>query len=374
MEGWAPLSYGYPFGEDAYRDYLRRGGLPSPIAVIEWSDRTDYPRGMKLDLTEADDWFGYGGGMARLEAPVETHEAHFVADLADRWIRDAAREGRPWFVRVDPWGPHPPYLLDSRSYESIDQTLLPAYPNLDWDLAGRPPHHRDYRDLWRKRAGFDIPDWRRMRARAYEHAGLVDRAMGRLIDTLAELNLLETTAVFYTTDHGDIMGTNGGCSNKGPLMVEENVRVPMACSIPGIAPDVRVRDHIVTNMDLFSTALDLAGIEIPRGIESRSLLPLYRDPRTPWRDEVLMEHHGMRTPQFQRTLLSDHLKYTIQADGFEELYRLDQDAWEMENLIGEPGHQGMLDRCRSRLAARMTETRDDSPEAKALLDRLASAV
>ena len=62
-------------------------------------------------------------------------------------------------------------------------------------------------------------------ARAFEHVALIDAAMGRVLEALERLGLADNTLVFYTADHGDIIGSNGGAFDKGWLMVEETMRI-----------------------------------------------------------------------------------------------------------------------------------------------------
>ena len=89
-------------------------------------------------------------------------------------------------------------------------------------------------------------------------------------------------------------------------------------------------------MDLLPTVLEFAGVEKPSPMDGRSLVKLLEDPeRSNWPDSLLVEHYGLNTPQFQRMLRWQYYKYVAQEDGFEELYDLENDPYELHNLALE---------------------------------------
>ncbi|MDD9999020.1 MAG: sulfatase-like hydrolase/transferase, partial [Rhodospirillaceae bacterium] len=146
FEGYAPADYAYPYAGADYRAYLERNALPDPMARIELSGESGTLPGTRVTLTSAEDWFDFEAGSAILEGPAETHEAFFVAELAERWLRDPG-DG-PFFMRVDTWGPHPPYLVGAPFADMFADLESAASPNLVSDLTARPAHHAAYRDHW----------------------------------------------------------------------------------------------------------------------------------------------------------------------------------------------------------------------------------
>src|SRR5690606_34475464 len=143
---------------------------------------------------------------------------------------------------------------------------------------------------------------------------------GTVIDTLDRLGLSENTLVIYTADHGDAIGSHGGVFDKGSLMVEETMRVPLAIRWPGVIEEGSVSEALVTNMDLVPTVLDAAGASIPEGLDGESLVNLVRDPfDTPWREDLMCEHHGHGVKLFQRHLRWQEYKYVAHQNDIEEL-------------------------------------------------------
>ena len=137
------------------------------------------------------------------------------------------------------------------------------------DLAHRPQHHREYRDEWAK---LDLDDnaWRLLAQRSMEQAALVESALCGVLDTLDRLDLTEHTLIVACADHGDAVASNGGVANKGGLMVEECVRIPLLFSGPSITAGRR-DSKIVANIDVAPTLLDLAGLKVPPDIQGASL-------------------------------------------------------------------------------------------------------
>ena len=371
FEGFSLPGYGYPYGTEEYRAYLERNDLPQPVVFIEQAGESQKGQGQHLSLVDEPDWFDYEAGSAILKAPAETHEAYFVSRLACDWIESHATEGDPFFLRVDPWGPHPPYLV-AQPFLGAFGDLSPApTPSFVSDLNHRPQHHRDYRDYWHEVLGLDPEQWQRQIARCYEHVALVESALFEVVQTLERLELLDNTVVVFMTDHGDAIGSSGGVSNKGGLMVEETLRIPLLVCGPRPIARGRTCGRLVTNMDIGATIADLCGLETEDTFDGESLLPLLVSPSAAgWRDTLMVQHYGLHVPLFQRALLTDQYKLVVQQDGFEELYDLQSDPSELVNLVGNNTHEETLAVMRAALASTMRQFDDDSEEAYELLSLL----
>ena len=243
FEGFSLPGYGYPYASDVYLDYLRRRGLGDPVARIALRSESGDAPGTGIRLTRNARWFDYVSGVATLEGPLEAHEAFFVSDLAAQWLD--ALDDDAFFLRVDPWGPHPPYLLADPFYGMLDGRDIDLPANFYSDLQQRPDHHRRYRDFWSNAVGFDEALWSRLYQHALEHVIQVETALCRLLDHVD----LNNTLVIFNSDHGDAVGSNGGVANKGDLMVEATMRIPLLMAGPGIAAGQTI-DRLVNQLDL----------------------------------------------------------------------------------------------------------------------------
>jgi hypothetical protein len=111
--------------------------------------------------------------------------------------------------------------------------------------------------------------------------------------------------------------------------------------------------HLVANIDLAPTFADAAGVDAP-GAEGMSMLPLLTSPDPPWRDDFLVEHlQGVveiddPIPSFCGVRTDQYLYVTYQT-AEEELYDLQADPYQLENLAGQPGWGSTIATLRTRL-------------------------
>lgn len=332
FEGFSLPGYGYPYASQAYREYLERKGLDEPLARVDIAGESGVKPGVEIKLTDRQNWFDYESGVATLSGPVEVHEAFFIADLAQRWIADIDAE--PFFLRVDTWGPHPPYLLGAPFVDMLEGERIELPGNFYSNLEDRPEHHRDYRDYWHETLNLDEAQWRRMYQRALEHTIQVETALCALLDRLD----LDNTLIIFNSDHGDAVGSNGAVANKGGLMAEATMQIPLLIAGAGL-PAGESRDQLVSNLDLAPTLTEFCGLVTDNELHGKSLLPLIENPDSDWRAGFLGQHYGLHQHIVQRAWYQQDWKLVLQPDGFEELYRLSEDPGETRNLARRTGYE-----------------------------------
>jgi arylsulfatase A-like enzyme len=119
----------------------------------------------------------------------------------------------------------------------------------------------------------------------------VDQAVGRILDTLEELDLADRTIVFFTSDNG---GLQGPSTDNSPLRsgkgfpYEGGIRVPLIVRWPGrIKPGSQTAEP-VSSIDLFPTILEAAGTALPedRAIDGQSLVPVLHRQESLGRDAL----------------------------------------------------------------------------------------
>jgi arylsulfatase A-like enzyme len=157
-------------------------------------------------------------------------------------------------------------------------------------------------------------------------------------------------------DNGWFLGEHGFTSKVLPY--EESIRIPLLAAGPGAARGA-VRDELVLNADIAATILDLARAGPPAGLHGRSFAALLRGEREPgWRDaayyEALRPELGTRPTRALRTrkrkciqTLDERTRSKVE---FEELYDLERDPGEMNNLASRPESAAVLDEMKARLS------------------------
>jgi choline-sulfatase len=221
------------------------------------------------------------------------------------------------------------------------------------DLRTKPAPQAVYRDEDQGVAakGFSDDDWRKYLEVYYHLVEKVDGEIGRILDTLRALKLDRETIVVFTSDHGDLGGAPGRCF-KGPCMSRELVEVPRAMCGPGVVGAGRVCGELVSNADYLPTLCDLAGIAPPEGVQGMSLRPHLENRRPArWREFVVAEYYSkQRWANPVRMLQTKRWMYVRYRRWGEELYDLERDPDEMNNLAHDLPAAGEIRQTRDRLA------------------------
>jgi N-acetylglucosamine-6-sulfatase len=174
----------------------------------------------------------------------------------------------------------------------------------------------------------------------------LDESVGSILDFVENSDLLNNTVVIYMGDNGFSFGEHGLIDKRQAY--EESWRVPMMAWSPGlIEPGTRIT-QLVQNIDIAPTILELAGLAKPNQMDGASFWPILKGDKTfPWRDKIFYEYYWEyaypQTPTVH-AVRTDRYKF-IRYHGIwdtNELYDLQEDPWEMNNLIESPDHQEMI--------------------------------
>ncbi|MCG3180590.1 MAG: Arylsulfatase [Phycisphaerae bacterium] len=343
FEGIFHPRYGYPDNHPDYLAYLGEIGSTRALSDCVYARRPGGRRGpLMAAIQEGSD-----------DACVE----HYVVARSIAAVRSAVDAGRPFFARVDFWGPHEPFIIPRRYAEMFGPGDMPRPASFDDDLAGKPAIQRACQRYWGIQ-DFNWDDWARLTAMCYGYVTLIDDVVARLLAALGELGVADDTAVFYTTDHGGMMGSHR-LADKGPHLYDEICRIPLIARVPGM-PGGRRSGAAVYNMDLMPTVLELAGAAAPSGLDAVSLAPVLAGRADSVRDgdEIRVEFHGHQGPYEQRMIRTRIAKYIFNAPDCDELYDLARDPHEMRNLADDPSAADLLADMRQRLRAAMVRDRD----------------
>lgn len=245
------------------------------------------------------------------------------------------------------------------------------------------PHHQNHLDDYVPPNGYREryterwapPDLTALGGSTHQHIagyyGIVkrlDEALGRLLDALESLGLMDNTIVLFTSDHGCHFKTRNDEYKRS--CHESSIRVPTALQGPGFDSGGQVR-QLVSILDLPPTLLDAAGLPIPEEMEGRSILPLLKGEAQAWPEEVFVQ---ISESQVARAVRTHRWKYSVtapDADGWEDpaadhyveeyLYDLRSDPYELTNLIGVSSHEEVTAVMKERLIRRMVAVGETEP-------------
>ena len=357
FEGFGPRGYGNVKDGGHYERWLEEKGLQAPTPTIEFHAEGEPKRALG-------DTSGYTDG------PTEASGTAFVADVAIDLLGKFAAADAPFFLMCSFWGPHAPYFPSADFKDLYDPADIPPWESFTDELAGKPTIHRKHRRcVFPGAAEADWPTWAQAIARYYAYASEIDHHIGRLIGKLKDLGVYDEALIVFTADHGETAGIHGGAFDKGAMAYEEVYRIPMIFKMPGGAGAGTTRPHLVSFHDLADTFCDVAGTKMSQG-HGRSIAPILADADAPGREHFVAEFHRHRFPAAQRIVWWRNYKFVLNFADTGELYDLEADPAEMDNLIDEASLRGVRDEMRSRLLAHMQETDDrQGPQWQYLLER-----
>ncbi len=263
-----------------------------------------------------------------------------VAYASEQKIHDLARDTdeRPFLLLASFTHPHDPFTCLPEHWErydhaAIDMPAVPAIPAGRLDPHSRRLHYLN--SIHRYRMTDDIV--RTARHAYYGLISYVDDQVGRLLRALARAGLDRDTIVIFTADHGEMLGERGMWYKM--TFFEWASRVPLIVHAPARFP-ARREQRNVSLVDLLPTLVDLASDgHPPRPIDpldGRSLAPLLAGPGADWPDLVQAEYLGEGAIAPCLMLKRGRHKFVYSAPDPDQLYDLESDPLELNNLAGRP--------------------------------------
>jgi uncharacterized sulfatase len=287
--------------------------------------------------------------------PAEKCYAHRVTDRAVEFLGKHAAEDFLLAIAFDE--PHGPSLCPREYIDMYKDFTFPSNPNVDDPLTTKPVEQR----IWAgPRLDTKQPPIRN--TQFFAAHTFVDRQIGRILDRIEKT--VPNALVIFTSDHGVFLESHR-LTDKGPAMYEEITHIPFLVRWPGQTPPNTTSDSLVSHIDLHGTLMEFFGFPVPKTLEGRSMLPLFRDPATKLRDQVFIEwsryevdHDGFGGYQPIRCICDGRYKLAINLMVTDELYDLQTDPAETSNLIESAGHAAIRNNLHDRLLDWMNTSRD----------------
>jgi choline-sulfatase len=237
----------------------------------------------------------------------------------------------PWCLYCGPLGPHDPYRVPQRFLDLYRDVEVPLPPSFDDRMLDKPGLYRRTRSIFDQLS----PDEHRDAIRHYwALCSYEDYLFGRVLEALSRSGQAERTVVIYCSDHGDYAGEHG-LWTKGLPCFRGAYHVPLLIAGPGIVSGNQV-DAKVSLADIAPTILELADAPVPQVLSGRSLMPWLRGETPAWRDALFTQSNGNEQYGIQRSVTTDRWKYVHNGYDFDELYDLENDPDELNNLAVDP--------------------------------------
>ena len=203
-------------------------------------------------------------------------------------------------------------------------------------------------------ANYTDEDWRQYRYTYYQLIEKVDAEIGKILNAIDDLKLRENTLIIFTSDHGDGNASHGW--NQKTALIEESIKVPFIASYKDKIKGTQVSNTLVSNgLDLYPTICEYAGIDVPKELNGKSLKAIFEIPKTTIeRDYVITETKFDGKTAFGttgRAVIGKRYKYVLYSWGKnrEQLFDLEKDPLEMNNLAVSKSNLKIIDQFRQQL-------------------------
>ena len=261
-----------------------------------------------------------------------------------QYVREHSRD-KPFAVFLS-WGPpHDPYETAPQNYRDL---FKPG------NLGLRPNVPKEFeREARETLAGY------------YAHIAALDDCVGEILVTLKEFGLEEKTIFVFTSDHGDMLFSQGQRKKQKPW--DESILVPFLVRYPAqLGRKGRIIDMPINTPDIMPTLLGLCGVEIPDTVEGKDFSGIVRDvgkagdnaaliscpsPFGQWkRSDGGREYRGIRTRRYT---------YVRDLNGPWLLYDNREDPYQQNNLCNKPEHSKLQKQMNDILSEKLKETNDE---------------
>ena len=366
--------------QQTYPKLLQKAGYQTCV-IGKWH--------LESDPTGFDDWAVLPGQgsyynpdfiTAKGKEHIEGYATEIITDKALKWLKEGRDQQKPFMLCYWHKAPHREWSPGPKQLGMFDGVTIPEPPTLFDDYANRasPARNQDMsidktmtldsdnklvfadtqpkpgwynrmtdaqRLLWDKHygpeneafrkanlQGKDLIRWkyqRYMKDYLATVAG-VDAEIGRVLDYLKETGLDKNTIVVYSADQGFYLGEHGWFDKR--WMYEESLHTPLIVRWPGVVKAGSENKDMVSTLDYAETFLDAAGVEVPKEMQGRSLVPLLKGEKPQdWRTGHYYHYYEYPQPHH----VAPH--YGVRSEtGYKLIHYYQTDEWELFDLNKDP--------------------------------------
>jgi len=266
-------------------------------------------------------------------------EPEIQTDLAIDYIK--GRKAGPFCLFVSFGPPHNPYKAPVRYLKKYADMKLTNRPNVPGD---KTQSLRNY----------------------YAMVTSLDDCVGRIAKALEAAGIAEDTILVFSSDHGDMLGSQGHVLKQRPWA--ESINIPFILRYPRKVKPSQKRDWLVTSVDFMPTLLGLSGAAVPKQVQGMDLSGLFCGNSKAERDAAFLfnVHRGGGPGCDWRGVRTKKWVYAFHKFGDWIMYDLQNDPHQLKNLVDDPKYAAR----KKQLAGRLAKMRKDLGEKIPLAGRM----
>lgn len=279
------------------------------------------------------------------------------------WLKEQRPAEKPFFLYLSHKAVHANFTPADRHEDQLEDlpfTRPASEADTEANYHLKPRWLRDQRNSWH---GVDFPyhselDIERFYKRYCETLMAVDESIGRVLEQLKAMGILDETLVIYMGDNGFMFGEHGLIDKR--VAYETSIRVPMLMQCPALFRGGTVVEEVVANIDIAPTVMEAMGLRKPAHMDGASFIALAEGREIPWRDYFLYVYYWEKNFPQSPTVFSlrgDRFKYITYYGLWDadELYDLQADPGETKNLLFDAAHQRTARQMEDRLYEMMAD-------------------
>lgn len=285
-----------------------------------------------------------------------------LTDYAIAWMEKQDPQRQPFFLYLSHKAVHANFTPAERHKGSFTDLPFqrPASERRTKSNRNKPRWLRDQRNSWH---GVEFPYHSDLDIEKYyknycETLRAVDDSLGRVLLQLKKMGIHDETLVIYMGDNGFMFGEHGLIDKR--VAYETSIRVPMVMQCPELFPTGAVVENIVANIDIAPTILEAMGLSTPPHMDGASFIPVAQGRDVDWREHFLYVYYWEKNFPQSPTVFSlrgNRFKYITYYGLWDadELYDIQSDPGELQNLFGDPQYSETAAAMEKRLYEMMGE-------------------
>jgi len=293
--------------------------------------------------------------IGKWELPRELHPSVFVSEKSCAFLKEhqEQRKEKPFFMWVSFQDPHNPHVVPSPYDTLVDPRKVEYKKYRPGEFDDMPPIYQELYDLGSGKIHFSDgigvpcanparPDreetWRKSIAIHHGMVQLMDEEIGKVIAFLKANDLYDNTIIIFTTDHGDYIG-NHGFKGKGFPSYEEVYNIPFLVKNAQQVNQGKRCSALLNTVDISPTILDMAGIEVPSGMEGISQKTVLEGSVDGIRTALIIENRAVEQGFYQKMIIRSNYKAVYYyGQSYGELFDLSKDPDQYQNLWDDPAY------------------------------------
>lgn len=258
------------------------------------------------------------------------HTSELYADSAIKFLEgQVVKSKKPFFMYVAFNAPHDPRQAPKRFVDMYPTDKIKLPPNFLPEHPFNQGHNKIRDEIL---APFPrTPE--QVKVHIQEYFAIIshmDEQVGRILDALEKSGKAQNTYIIFTADHGLACGQHGLMGKQNQY--ECSVRAPLIFTGPNIPKNKKV-DNMAYISCVYPTTCELAGIEIPKTVETKSLAGLLHGDKKGGYDTIFGSYFNMQ--KMVKTKDYKLIEYNVESETHTQLFDMRNDLWEMKNLAND---------------------------------------